>query len=449
MTERLTAAAELTCYYDQPAEPANIHLEARIGARLDEAAVRASVRAVLDSEPLILARRAPATRLQRRYSWEFAVAPDIDPVVAVRYADPADLDRQRDTFLSQSPSLGVSPPLLFLLASGPDGDYLILNAHHARFDGLSCLRLLRQVAAEYRTRTGRTGPPASDGQADPPKPAPGAAAGTAVPTALPTAVPTTAPSPVTPVWPGAGGRTRTTARIAAGPGGMRTLRGYGAHLLTWDGLAVADALRTAAATMNDLLIAALMVTISDWNHARGGRGGQIRITMPVGDRSGQSGRWANCSRLTTVSAPVPPGTQPADLIGEVARQTRRAKQTPGPQVDLASRALVAMPVPVTAKQIMLRMALRVVGPLFCDTSLVSNIGVVDDLAFGTGPAAQVWFSTSAHMPRGLSLGVVTALGRLRLTFRFRRALLSEADAAYFASQYLKVLDQFTGRDAGG
>jgi hypothetical protein len=171
--------------------------------------------------------------------------------------------------------------------------------------------------------------------------------------------------------------------------------------------------------------------------------------MPVGDRlqAGENGTWVNCSRLTTVSSRVPAGTKPADLLSEVARQTWHAKRTPTPQVDLASRALVAMPVPVAVKQIMLRIALRAVGPLFCDTSLVSNIGVVDDLAFGAGPAAEVWFSTSAHMPRGLSLGVVTALGRLRLAFRYRRALLSQSDAAYFASRYLKALDQFTGQEA--
>jgi NRPS condensation-like uncharacterized protein len=85
--------------------------------------------------------------------------------------------------------------------------------------------------------------------------------------------------------------------------------------------------------------------------------------------------------------------------------------------------------------------------LFCDTSLVSNIGVIDELAFGKDRAAEVWFSTSAHMPRGLSLGAVTAGGRLRLAFRYRRALFSSADAAEFAAQYVKVLDQFTGQEA--
>src|SRR5690349_20380422 len=113
MIEPLTVPDELTCYYDRPSEPANIHLEARIGARLDEAAIRAAVLAVLNSERQILARRVRATRLQRHYYWEFAGAPDADPVLAVRYADPADLDRERDSFLSRSPSLDLAPPLLF------------------------------------------------------------------------------------------------------------------------------------------------------------------------------------------------------------------------------------------------------------------------------------------------------------------------------------------------
>jgi hypothetical protein len=45
------------------------------------------------------------------------------------------------------------------------------------------------------------------------------------------------------------------------------------------------------------------------------------------------------------------------------------------------------------------------------------------------------------------MGVVTAGGVLRLTFRYRRALMSGADAAEFARMYVKVLDQFAGQEA--
>lgn len=432
MIERFTVPDELTCYYDRQCEPANVHLEARIPGRLDEAAVRASVRAVLASEPRLLARRVRSRRWQRSYYWEFPVAASADPLQAVTYADQAGLDRQRDSFLSHSPPLDVAPPLLFLLASGPGGDWLILNAHHACLDGLSCLRLLRRVADEYRARTARATELADGEPAGPPRAAPKIPAGLG-PRQLQRRRP----------------RGGVIARIAPGRGDASASGGYGAHLLTWDGLAIAATLRSAAASINDLLIVALMITIRDWNESRGAHRDLIRITMPVGDsdQADASGQWANLSRLTTITARVPAGTQPAVLIGEVARQTRYAKQHPGPQVDLASRALVAAPVPAPVKRMFLRAALRMAGPLLCDTSLVSNLGVIDELAFGNDRAADVWFSTSAHMPRGLSLGAVTAGGRLRLAFRYRRALFSSVDAADFAARYVKVLEQCTGQEA--
>src|SRR5262249_53519046 len=224
--------------------------------------------------------------------------------------------------------------------------------------------------------------------------------------------------------------------------------GYGTQLLAWDANAVTGSLRQAGASVNDLLIAALMMTISDWNQTRRAPCGAIRITMPVADRTqgGPTGRWANLSRLTTVTSRVGPDTRPADLLGRVAVQTRQAKQNPGPQVDLASRALAGAPLPVAVKQVILRGALRVAGSLLCDTSLLSNLGVIETIAFAGTPATDVWFSTSAHMPRGLSLGAVTVGGGLRLAFRYRRALFSAADAAEFAARYAKVLDQFTGHE---
>ena len=202
-------------------------------------------------------------------------------------------------------------------------------------------------------------------------------------------------------------------------------------------------------SVNDLLIAALMVTIRDWNQARDGSRAQVKITMPVGDKrqAGSAGQWANLSRLTTIAARVPLGARPADLIADVARQTRAAKEHQGAQLDVGSRVLAAAPLPVTVKHVLLRTALRIAGPFLCDTSLISNLGVAETLAFGAMSVTEVWFSTSAHMPRGLSVGAVTSGGALRLTFRYRRALMSGADAAEFAGKYVKVLDQFAGQEA--
>jgi NRPS condensation-like uncharacterized protein len=441
MIERFALADELTCYYDRPSEPANVHLEVRVPGLLDPAAIRAAVGAVLASQPRIMARRRPAT-WQRGYHWEFPAPATTDPVLTADYADRDDLDRQRDAFLSWSPPLDVAPPLRFLVASGPGGDCLILNAHHAAFDGLSCLRLLREVAGCYRPDRKNARPVAGDGPVSAgPDAVPVPRAAQAVPAARTGDHPAGRSATGSRAWP--------AARIAPGPGGAPGRPGYGAHLMTWGGLALSTPLRPAGLRVNDLLITALMLTISDWNGARGGSRDQIKITMPVGDKAqaGSDGQWANLSRLTTVAARVQAGTLPGELAADVARQTRAAKERPGPQLDLASRVLAAVPVPVTVKNLLLRSSLRFAGPLLCDTSLVSNLGVLPALTFGTMTAAEGWFSTSAHMPRGLSLGAVTAGGALRLTFRYRRALMSGADAAEFGGRYLKALDQLAGQEA--
>jgi NRPS condensation-like uncharacterized protein len=432
--ERFGVADELTCYYDRPVEPANVHVEARVAGSLDEGLIRSAVRAVLAAEPGVRVRRAATSRWRPGYYWETAAEPDTDPVRAARYADEAELAALRSTMLSESPSLGVAPPVRFLLASGPGGAALIMNAHHARFDGLACLRLFRAVAERY---TDLRAAPAS-----------------AVPAS---AEPARAPAPATgsgsagrpagsPAKTGPGKVTRIVADPEPGPAAAQA--GYGALEISWDRLAAATAQRTAGHSVNDLLITAMAITIGEWNQAHGAVPGLIKITMPVGDaaQAGTGGAWANRSRLTAVTVRLSATTTSTGLIDEVARQTSYAKHHPGPQVDLFSRTLAAAPVPVAAKERLLRLALAIGGPYLCDSCLVSNLGVIEPIRFGAAPAAEVWFSTSAHMPRGLSLGVVTVGGQLRLTFRYRRALFRDSAAESFASRYCAVLDGLTGRE---
>ena len=55
--------------------------------------------------------------------------------------------------------------------------------------------------------------------------------------------------------------------------------------------------------------------------------------------------------------------------------------------------------------------------------MLSNLGnVTEPPTFGTLTPTRMWFSTSAHMPRGLSVGAITVGGRLQLCFRYRNAL---------------------------
>ena len=60
----------------------------------------------------------------------------------------------------------------------------------------------------------------------------------------------------------------------------------------------------------------------------------------------------------------------------------------------------------------------------------------------------MWFSTSAHMPRGLSVGAITVDGRLQLCFRYRRALFDDAAAGEFVAEYAAVLTSLAAGKEG-
>jgi NRPS condensation-like uncharacterized protein len=420
-------ADELSCYYDAPAEPCNVHLEVRVPGHLDSRALREATTAALAAQPRALVRRAPRA-WWRRYAWEVPGQPDCEPVSTATWAGDDELARLRARFLSAAPPLRSSPPLRVLLAAGPGEDRLILNAHHAALDGLSCLELLRSVVEHY----------------------PGGAAGGDPPATPPRVFPRADP-------PGVGlavqhtARQGRAARIAADrdPGRAAGLPGYGFVLLP--GCPVPAGHRADGGTVNDVLIAGLVLAVARWNGAHGRPAGLIRITMPVNARpEGQAGAAGNLSRLTAVSVPAPPGgSDLGRLVADVAAQTRAAKLEAGPQVDPASRALAAAWWPPAVKRAALRLALRTAGPLLCDTSLVSNLGVAGPLRFGAADVTDMWFSTSAHMPRGLSVGAVTAGGRLHLCLRYRRALFGEPSAARFAGLYATALENLTSQGGPG
>lgn len=327
-------------------------------------------------------------------------------------------------------SLDTSPPLRFLLAHGPQHDCVILNTHHALLDGRSCLALLHAVSRHYSGQPAEAAAPART---------------PAVTTAVTSAWRVSQPTVLS-----RGSLPGRVARIARRPAaGAREHRsGHGVEALTWDRLpSVRGSLNVLGGSVNDLLITAMMMAVSRWNESNAIRSGRIRITMPIGDRAAQSADlgWGSSSRLTSVTAPVTPGLGAGQLIAAVVPQTSYAKDRQGPQVDLPARCLAAAPVPAAVQRQLLRVMLRLVGPVTCDTSLVSNLGVIDPPSFGSGTASQALFSTSAHMPRGLSLGAVTIGSRLYLCFRYRRALLSDSAAAEFAAGYVDVLDQFAGQ----
>ena len=427
-----TAPDELTCYFASPAEPSNIHLEMRIPGRLEPHAFRLAAIAALASNPQASSRRAAHRLLSAHYAWEHPARIDVDPVAFTTFSDAAELAAKRIDLISQSPSIDVSPPAQLLVASGPDCDHVLLNAHHATMDGLSWLELLRDIGRRYRASTGL------DRYSS-------ATAGSITTTW--DGSPVADPNPARALVRRARLLPRRRARIAAERGGQR---GYGLHLTLLPGIpAVRPFEGGGKATLNEALITALITAIRRWNEQHGQPARPVRITVPFNARQpGDLQAAGNHSRLVTITAvPPQPGAAIDGLMHDVASQARAARQRPGPQLGRTSRSLAAIWCPTGVKRLVVRLALRTVGPVICDTAMLTNLGNVSDPPdFGQAAPVTMAFSAQAQLPRGLTVGVITAGGQLQLTLRYNRALFDESAADKFVAGFVTALGEVSQSD---
>ncbi len=456
---------ELSCYYETRGEPNNVHLEVLVPGTVDYLILRQALAGALAAAPRARGRMAPGRAFRCRYTWEFPPVHDVDPLSHATWSDEGELAVVRDRFLASSPPLRTSPPVRLLLASGPGASCVILNAHHAAMDGMSNLELLRDIAGRYRAIAGDLaspgtalppvpGPPVpgSAGQEQPPSVSvsPPARLSTVAPGPLPSStLPSSSTEPLAGaappgIWPRArvaAVRRYPAARIAPDRKRPRQRDGYGVRLL-----AVASIPRVPGATVNDTLIAALIATISRWNAAHRRRPRAISITVPVNVRGqGAQGVAGNYSRTATVTAD--PRTAAGDLhllLAAVTGQTSLIRRARSERASAGPQGRTPGWCPVALKRLAFRFALRAVGRIVCDTSMLSNLGNVADPPWsGYRGSVRMAFTAPVHMPRGVSVGVLTADGQLQLSFRYRHALFDAAAAARFTASYAAALAELT------
>src|SRR5581483_9723326 len=77
-----TLVDEIGCYFDSPAEPNNIQLEAWLPGRLDKRRLRAATAAVMAARPRARVRRAAHEPWDEAYAWVVPPRAERDPVIA-------------------------------------------------------------------------------------------------------------------------------------------------------------------------------------------------------------------------------------------------------------------------------------------------------------------------------------------------------------------------------
>lgn len=431
---RFSAVDEAAYLLDSVCEPWGVHVEARVQGALDESRLRAAVTAALARHALARARKA-VSGVRGILEWEIVPEVAMDALQVVEA--PSDIALAVGSDLQSLPvPLAAAPPLRVWLVRHPGGDVVMLNVSHAAADGIGSLRILRSIARAYA------------GQTDP------------VPDVDPLSMrdPTAFLSRVDAKGPVRRGLTLlrelretvgTWTRVA--PEGGKYRPGYGLHrvALTAEQTAAVAGGHRAGVTVNDLLIAALHLTVDGWNAQHGVSAGRIGVVMPVNLRP--RAWWhevvGNFSFMVPVASSPSDRDNPAAILAAVSRRTRLVKE--GRRAALLVTCLARLQrLPLRSRRALASLLSR--DP-FAPTAMLSNLGRIDEpLSFGpeVGKVAEVWFSLPAKMPSGLAVGAVTAGGRLRLVFRYRHPLFGEEAATRFADRYVAVLLALCEHDEG-
>ena len=351
-------------------------------------------------------------------------------------ADDDALDAARMRLQSMTVPIAPAPSLRACLCRREAGDVLMLNFNHAAIDGFGAMQVLRHLARAY----------AGDGP-------PIATLDWMAATDLPVR-PSRAPKPAIVRLSGeAIDRVRDVfarpALLVAEEADDRD--GYGFHLLA---LSVGDTrqLGRGEGSPSDrhALMAALHVTIGNWNRRRGTPGGTVGVLSPADLRppGWDEATIGNFSVVTRISTSRLERRRVRPALRAIAVQIARTQRTRSGIALIAALKRSGL-LALWAKQ-----SVVVLQPLdanrMIDTAMLCNLGWADDppsFGPGAGVTQALWFSPPSRSPLSLCIGAVTVGDRLHLTFRYPHRLFGPAAASRFAESYVEHLRAVAGRSA--
>jgi len=422
---RVTSLDEAFINLGAKAEMA-IQFEVRVQGRLDADRLAAALRRAVALHPLARARLAPAPIGALRQDWQ---VPDMAEHLGLEITDePIGVVRSR--LHSRAPNLSVSPTFQAALVRDIGGDHLVLNLHHATFDGVSATRLMTSIARAYAGEDDPIcGPPleqARDLRA--------IAGSRNIKDVLPRA---------TKVGKDILDRKRVTRVAPDGADPDETTYGFtGLRLDATETLTVLG-LKPQGATLNDLAMAALVLSILRWNREHDAPiGDSVSIMMPVNMRPAE---WAaeavsNFASYLAIVLPTNIVDDITEAAGVASTQTRPLKESgaAGWLVDILEGATW---VPVVLKK-QLQLLLPLVQSQFVESATLSNLGRVSIPAFGdAGDVTEVWFSPPCLSEQliPLAVGLAGVGNELFLSIRTNRRHLGDGAAERFARILRQVL----------
>lgn len=427
-TTRLSVLDELYLHLDREDEPWTVHVEIRAQGHIDGPRLLEAVRQAAQRHPLARARLTETGPIDPGYRWEIASELEEIDLEEIECDDDASLAGARERLLSRSPRLDRPGPFALVLAHHSEGDVIVMSLHHAAGDGLSALRLMGSVARAY------------GGEDDP--------------------APPVDPLEVRGVlaMSAAGSLTERLARARAGldylarglstparivAQGADDRPGYGFELTAFEPEEVGRIAgrRTDGATINDVLLAGLAVSIQRWNERFGEEVDAIYLMMPINLRPAE---WrldvmGNYASYVSVRLRASDHATLDDAIRAAAARTRQIKD--GGVAGLIVELFAAPTLLPTALKQRMQDLIPLSGNLVVDTAVLSNLGRVQGVpTLGEAGAVQeLWFSPPGRMPLGASFGVASLEGRLFLTLRYRHAQFSPSAAAEFVHLYRETL----------
>lgn len=434
-----TRLQEAVFHIERAYTPLNVQVEATTTARLDGERLAAAASRACEAYPMVKGHRRRDDSSPTDYVWELPDTP-VDVPVETIDSDDADLDALRRRFYGQRFDLETELPLRLLVVRGggtDGGDRLCVCASHVPMDGIGALRVLSALLVAYR---------GDDPTPRPIEQSPREMMRTIRPTGT---------------WRRLRSLAAAARRLDYLVDPPRRLPSGGSAPVEWRfAHRHLDADLTgrlvdggpAEATVNDLLLAALHLTIDRWNSTAPDESEKIGLMMPVNVRP-QDRFYDGVGLYTLFDSVTTDASHRRDVtetISRVTEQTRRTKRSDRPLGYLEWWHLASASLPLSVRKRLPRL-LDGPGERLLDTAVLSNLGRIPQLpALPEGTFEQLWFTPPCWPPTPVSIGAATVGERLHLGFRYIRSGF-DADAAEsfvdcFCEQLRATVRDTTGDD---